>query len=177
MIIDEQCNVKLGSFGQARSTLSQPFNPLHLPINRYSSPESCHLRETTRMSGMTIHSCTYLLVIWKAGDIWSLGCVFFEMLKGSPLFDARDKNLLLSQVRFLLQLLKFLQMFSFTECKASNTDLMKYTLLNVIEPSKRESSIVDSLRSGSLVDISSDSIDLLKFMLIFEPSTRSHVCK
>lgn len=105
MIADENYNVKLGSFGQARSTLSQPFNPLYLPINRYSTPEACHLRETTRTSGMTSLSCTHIVVVWKAGDIWSLGCVFFEMLKGSPLFDAKDKTQLLSQVYFLIQFL------------------------------------------------------------------------
>jgi hypothetical protein len=36
---------------------------------------------------------------WKAGDIWSLGCVFAEMLKGTPLFDSKDKSALLSQVQ------------------------------------------------------------------------------
>jgi serine/threonine protein kinase len=81
-MIDESFNVKLGSFGIARSVLSMPYP--RTPVTRYTAPEHLYLSDL-KPSDL------------KASDIWSIGIVFAELLKGSPLFD--NKTHLLYQVR------------------------------------------------------------------------------
>ncbi len=82
--VDDSSNVTLGSFGSARSLYSQSFP--RATVTRYCSPENVYTTTELKPSEL------------KASDVWSLGIVFAEMLKGAPLFDAREKNALLGQV-------------------------------------------------------------------------------
>lgn len=82
---DSSGHMKLGSFSEARSLYSQPFS--RQLFSRYSAPENYYM-----LQDRPPH-------VWKAGDVWSAGLVFVEMLRLSPLFDAKDKYALLSQVR------------------------------------------------------------------------------
>lgn len=91
-MLDEACNLKLGSFSHARSLQSLPFSKTSPSI--YSSPENIYMSDTRNIN------------FWKAGDIWSsinlkyiffyihlVGCIFAEMLsEGIPIFELKDNN-------------------------------------------------------------------------------------
>jgi len=143
LLEDSNCGTKLGGFKYARSLFAQPFNPI--PVSPCTPPESIYMSESKPTS--------YL----KAGDIWSLGCVFAEMLLGAPLFNARDKGSLLSKI------------FSITECKPSTEDLSRFPFLNSIQADK-PTSLINIL--GSSPAAIPDALDLLKAMLTFDPGKR-----
>eukprot|EP01114_Cavostelium_apophysatum_P014472 TRINITY_DN3769_c0_g1_i1.p1 TRINITY_DN3769_c0_g1~~TRINITY_DN3769_c0_g1_i1.p1 ORF type:complete len:775 (-),score=174.06 TRINITY_DN3769_c0_g1_i1:32-2356(-) len=157
ILLDESYNIKLGSFGSALSSLSLTSIPTSVPIGRYSSPESC----LSDSFGSRRTSSE-----WKAGDMWSVGCVFYEMLKGACLFDARDKSQLLQQICSIL------------ECRPSASDVQRNPVLNSYAVPKSGckylTDYVDapSTNSSHSVEISPDATDLLRLMLRFDPMKR-----
>jgi serine/threonine protein kinase len=115
-----------------------------LNVNRYVSPENIYNNDM-KPSDL------------KAADIWSLGCVFAEMLKGAALFEARDKNVLLSQI------------FAVAECRPNSGLIARYPALNGV-PQVKSSPLAERFAG---IDVSEDAMDLLQSMLIFDPGTIS----
>jgi mitogen-activated protein kinase 15 len=75
IFIDSECHIKVGDFGLARSVAntkdgSSPVLTDYVATRWYRAPEI--------LLGSTKYS--------KAVDIWSLGCIFAELLTGKPLF-------------------------------------------------------------------------------------------
>lgn len=110
----------------------------------------------------------------------SLGCVFAEMLRGKPLFDSRDKSMLLSQI------------CTVTECRPTNADMSRFPLLNSIQiPSKDfsleehlrpqviygspTSSPTSSLTSSDGSEVPPETVDIVKNMLLFDPGKKFSV--
>jgi len=92
----------------------------------------------------------------KAGDIWSLGCVFVEMVKGTPLFTARDKTSLLSQI------------FTISDCKPTQADCSRFPILNSVQQTPKTISLEDIVKPV----LPSEGLELLKDMLAFDPAKR-----
>ena len=69
--------VKLGDFGVSKRILAQATTTLHTQVSTqvYSAPEVLGLDSNSETSNYT-----------NAVDIWSLGCVIFELLVGTKLF-------------------------------------------------------------------------------------------
>jgi len=69
--------VKLGDFGVSKRILAQATTTLHTQVSTqvYSAPEVLGLDSNSETSDYT-----------NAVDIWSLGCVIFELLVGTKLF-------------------------------------------------------------------------------------------
>jgi len=134
VLLDESFNVKLGSFVFAKSLYTKQYQPF--PFSRYCAPENVYNHEM-KPSEM------------KASDIWSLGVLFAEMLKGIALFDVRDKNAFLYQV------------FSITETRPNSSFIMRNPSLNSV-PSVKHLPLSDKFKG---YDISVEAFDLLKEMM------------
>ena len=69
--------VKLGDFGVSKRILAQSTTTLHTPVSTqlYSAPEVIGLDSNSETSNYT-----------NSVDIWSLGCVIYELLTGTKLF-------------------------------------------------------------------------------------------
>ena len=69
--------VKLGDFGVSKRILAQATTTLHTPVSTqfYSAPEVLGLDSNSETSNYT-----------NSVDIWSLGCVVYELLVGTKLF-------------------------------------------------------------------------------------------
>ena len=69
--------VKLGDFGVSKRILAQSTTTLHTPVSTqlYSAPEVLGLDSSSETSDYT-----------NSVDIWSLGCVIYELLVGTKLF-------------------------------------------------------------------------------------------
>ena len=69
--------VKLGDFGVSKRILAQATTTLHTPVSTqlYSAPEVLGLDSNSETSNYT-----------DSVDIWSLGCVAYELLVGTKLF-------------------------------------------------------------------------------------------
>jgi len=90
--------------------------------------------------------------------MWSVGCVLYEMLKGSALFDSKEKNTLLCQI------------CSVNDCKPSSAVTIRYPVLNSVRTQKT-SSLSDCLEDPA-VEVSSEAMDLLQALLQFDASRR-----
>ena len=74
--------VKLGDFGVSKRILAQATTTLHTQVSTqiYSAPEVLGLDSNSETSNYT-----------NSVDIWSLGCVIFELLVGTKLFLAEGQ--------------------------------------------------------------------------------------
>nr|KAG5704632.1 hypothetical protein BaRGS_025274 [Batillaria attramentaria] len=91
LLVNEDCHVRIGDFGMARGVNSQREEPSHymtqyVATRWYRAPEIL----------------LSLLEYGTAVDMWSVGCIFAEMLGRKHLFPGKDY---LSQVKLVLGLL------------------------------------------------------------------------
>eukprot|EP01117_Protostelium_nocturnum_P010135 TRINITY_DN3616_c0_g1_i4.p1 TRINITY_DN3616_c0_g1~~TRINITY_DN3616_c0_g1_i4.p1 ORF type:complete len:418 (-),score=112.47 TRINITY_DN3616_c0_g1_i4:18-1271(-) len=143
--------VSLGSFSSARSILNSR-SISHSQFSRYSPPEACFTNKASES-----HSAQY----WKGGDMWSLGVIFAEMLLGSPLVDARDKNGLLCNI-FLIR-----------DCRPSMEEIARFPALNsIFIPPESQSVSLSTLFAQKAPSVSQNAIDLLRKMISFNPENR-----
>ena len=80
ILINEDCEIKLCDFGLARGGLENELNPKdpkylteYVTMRYYRAPE------------LLLVNNYYSLAI----DMWSVGCIFAELLKRKPLFAAK----------------------------------------------------------------------------------------
>ena len=90
IFIDSECHIKVGDFGLARSVAntkegSSPVLTDYVATRWYRAPEI--------LLGSTKYS--------KAVDMWSLGCIFTELITGKPLFPGTST---LNQLNKVLEL-------------------------------------------------------------------------
>lgn len=101
-----------------------------------------------------------------AVDLWSVGCIFAEMLTGVPLFNGHTDQ---------EQLQKILRMFG-PPTKENWPSFQSYPSTKTLLPPESIRSeppmFQDYVRTTELSTLNSDGIDLLRRMLIYEPSKR-----
>lgn len=141
--MDENCNIKLGGFSRAR-TLHSPDSFSSLPYSTYLCPEALYKSEFFSYA--------------KAGDMWSIGCVFAEMIRRTPLFTAIDKPNLLKQI------------FAITQCQPDLHFLNQHNLQSYV--AQQTKSLENLVFNSSEIQGFESEFDLLCKLLIFDPARR-----
>jgi cyclin-dependent kinase len=149
-------DVKLADFGLARVE--------GIPVKKYS-----HEAVTLwyRPPDVICGSTNYGFQV----DMWSMGCIFAEMLTGAPLFNGHSDG---------EQLLKIFKLFG-TPTKDEWPGLLTCPNVKVIMSDARYAAQFDQhytsnfhefIRNSELCNLGEDGIELLKGMLQFQPSRR-----
>ncbi|KAL5598956.1 hypothetical protein BROUX41_003725 [Berkeleyomyces rouxiae] len=82
VFLGENNSVKLGDFGLSKMIKSQDFASTYVGTPYYMSPEICAAERYTLKS-----------------DIWSLGCIIYELCMRAPPFDARSHYQLVQKIK------------------------------------------------------------------------------
>ncbi|KAI8809100.1 hypothetical protein BJ742DRAFT_806292 [Cladochytrium replicatum] len=141
ILVNENCDLKIADFGLARVTESQMTG--YVSTRYYRAPE--------------------IMLTWQkydeAVDIWSVGCIFAEMLEGKPLFPGKDH----------------VHQFSIiTELLGSPPDDMVQTIasentLRFVQSLPRRERIPFPERFPT---VEPAALDMLEKMLVFDPRKR-----
>lgn len=86
LLLNSNCDLKICDFGLARPTLENEFMTEYVVTRWYRAPE------------LLLNSADYTAAI----DIWSVGCIYMELINRKPLFAGRDH---VHQLRLLTELL------------------------------------------------------------------------
>lgn len=84
LILNTNCDLKICDFGLARVTSENHFMTEYVVTRWYRAPE------------LLLKSHGYTAAI----DVWSVGCIFMEMVNRKPLFPGRDQ---VHQLRLLME--------------------------------------------------------------------------
>ncbi|GKV08242.1 hypothetical protein SLEP1_g19904 [Rubroshorea leprosula] len=84
LLLNANCDLKICDFGLARPTAENEFMTEYVVTRWYRAPE------------LLLNSSDYTAAI----DVWSVGCVFMELINRKPLFPGRDH---VHQMRLLTQ--------------------------------------------------------------------------
>ncbi|KAJ3190103.1 MAPK protein hog1 [Gaertneriomyces sp. JEL0708] len=141
ILVNENCDLKICDFGLARVTESQMTG--YVSTRYYRAPE--------------------IMLTWQkydeAVDIWSVGCIFAEMLEGKPLFPGKDH---VNQFSIITELL------GTPPDDVIQTICSENTLRFVQSLPKREK-IPFSQRFPTADPL---AVDILEKMLVFDPQKR-----
>jgi serine/threonine protein kinase len=137
----------------------------------YWAPELAILQE----KGYTVKNFD-----WKKCDIWSLGCVLAELLRGGePLFTSNNSLELISEIlrirecyphrndEYLIEPCFSLINLSQSQCQLKN--LVEYVPQNQLSISKNQKAV---LKNTTTPDLSERCLTLLSKMLAFKPDDR-----
>ncbi|XWS71774.1 hypothetical protein CRYUN_Cryun03dG0167600 [Craigia yunnanensis] len=86
LLLNANCDLKICDFGLARTTAENEFMTEYVVTRWYRAPE------------LLLNSSDYTVAI----DVWSVGCIFMELLNRKPLFPGKDH---VHQMRLLTELL------------------------------------------------------------------------
>ncbi|KAK2643260.1 hypothetical protein Ddye_025023 [Dipteronia dyeriana] len=86
LLLNANCDLKICDFGLARPTSENEFMTEYVVTRWYRAPE------------LLLNSSEYTAAI----DVWSVGCIFMELMNRKPLFPGKDH---MHQMRLLLELL------------------------------------------------------------------------
>lgn len=86
LLLNANCDLKICDFGLARPTSENEFMTEYVVTRWYRAPE------------LLLNSSDYTAAI----DVWSVGCIFMELMNRSPLFPGKDH---VHQMRLLTELL------------------------------------------------------------------------
>ncbi|KAJ6424638.1 hypothetical protein OIU84_025418 [Salix udensis] len=86
LLLNANCDLKICDFGLARPTSENEFMTEYVVTRWYRAPE------------LLLNSSEYTSAI----DVWSVGCIFMELMNRKPLFPGRDN---VHQMRLLTELL------------------------------------------------------------------------
>lgn len=87
-MLNSNCDLKIIDFGLARPTLESDFMTEYVVTRWYRAPE------------LLLNSSDYTSAI----DVWSVGCIFMELMNKKPLFPGKDhvhQMRLLTEVRLM----------------------------------------------------------------------------
>ncbi|KAI4334448.1 hypothetical protein L6164_019142 [Bauhinia variegata] len=86
LLVNANCDLKICDFGLARPTMANDFMTEYVVTRWYRAPE------------LLLNSSDYTSAI----DVWSVGCIFMELMNKKPLFPGKDH---VHQMRLLTELL------------------------------------------------------------------------
>ncbi|XP_030968239.1 mitogen-activated protein kinase 3 [Quercus lobata] len=86
LLLNANCDLKICDFGLARPTAENEFMTEYVVTRWYRAPE------------LLLNSSDYTAAI----DVWSVGCIFMELMTRKPLFPGKDH---VNQMRLLIELL------------------------------------------------------------------------
>lgn len=89
LLLNANCDLKICDFGLARPTAENEFMTEYVVTRWYRAPE------------LLLNSSDYTAAI----DVWSVGCIFMELMNRKPLFAGKDhvhQMRLLTEVRWSL---------------------------------------------------------------------------
>lgn len=86
LLLNANCDLKICDFGLARVTSESDFMTEYVVTRWYRAPE------------LLLNSSDYTTAI----DVWSVGCIFMELMDRKPLFPGRDH---VHQLRLLMELI------------------------------------------------------------------------
>ncbi|KAL3839971.1 hypothetical protein ACJIZ3_024562 [Penstemon smallii] len=142
LLLNANCDLKICDFGLARVTSETDFMTEYVVTRWYRPPE------------LLLNSSDYTAAI----DIWSVGCIFMELMDRKPLFPGRDH---VHQLRLLMELIGTP---SEAELGSLNENAKRY--IRQLPPYHRQSFTEKFPRVHPL------AIDLVEKMLTFDPRQR-----
>lgn len=74
LLLNANCDLKIGDFGLARTSSENEFMTEYVVTRWYRAPE------------LLLNSSEYSAAI----DVWSVGCIFMELMNRKPLFAGKD---------------------------------------------------------------------------------------
>ncbi|XP_055915090.1 extracellular signal-regulated kinase 7 [Eupeodes corollae] len=158
VLIDTKCNCKLADFGLARSVSYQQMRDAATDANESLEPMLTDYVATRwyRAPEILIASKRYT----KGIDMWSLGCILGEMIRGKPIFQG---NSTVDQIEKIVSALP----------EVTEKDIISVgagfgsALLSKTIPGKSTTTL-DEL----LIDGTTDANDLVKRLLVLDPMAR-----
>ncbi|MFQ6653190.1 hypothetical protein Gotur_024718 [Gossypium turneri] len=143
LLLNANCDLKIGDFGLARATSETDFMTEYVVTRWYRAPE------------LLLNCSEYTAAI----DIWSVGCILGEIMTRQPLFPGKDY---VHQLRLITELIGSPDDSSLGFLRSENArryvrQLPQYPKQNF---------------SARFPNSSSGAVDLLEKMLIFDPHRR-----
>nr|QGT52224.1 mitogen-activated protein kinase 18 [Pyrus x bretschneideri] len=142
LLLNANCDLKICDFGLARVTSETDFMTEYVVTRWYRAPE------------LLLNSSDYTAAI----DVWSVGCVFMELMDRKPLFPGRDH---VHQLRLLMELIGTP---SEAELQFLNENAKRY--IRQLPLYRRQSF------TEKFPHVHPSAIDLVEKMLTFDPTRR-----
>lgn len=101
LLLNANCDLKICDFGLARTTSETDFMTEYVVTRWYRAPE------------LLLNCSEYTAAI----DVWSVGCIFMELLNREPLFPGRDY---VQQLRLITEVNSLHSNLCSTACKLIN---------------------------------------------------------
>ncbi|XP_047341399.1 mitogen-activated protein kinase homolog MMK2-like [Impatiens glandulifera] len=143
LLINVNCSLKIGDFGLARITSETDFMTEYVVTRWYRAPE------------LLLNCSEYTAAI----DIWSVGCIFGEIMTNQPLFPGKDY---VHQLKLITELIGSPDDASLGFLRSNNA--RRYVRQLPQYPKQQISSKFPSKPPGA--------VDLLEKMLVFDPNRR-----
>ena len=103
LLLNANCDLKICDFGLARPTAENEYMTEYVVTRWYRAPE------------LLLNSSDYTAAI----DVWSVGCIYMELMNRKPLFPGKDhvhQMRLLTEVRSNIKVNLLLRMFKSLIC-------------------------------------------------------------
>ncbi|CAK8539356.1 unnamed protein product [Lathyrus sativus] len=143
LLLNGNCDLKIGDFGLARTTSETDFMTEYVVTRWYRAPE------------LLLNCSEYTSAI----DVWSVGCIFAEIMTRQPLFPGKDY---VHQLRLITELIGSPDESSLGFLRSENA---KRYLRQLPQFGKQN-------LSAKIPLMSAEPLDLLEKMLIFDPDKR-----
>ncbi|KAF7137624.1 hypothetical protein RHSIM_Rhsim07G0011800 [Rhododendron simsii] len=143
LLLNANCDLKIGDFGLARTTSETDFMTEYVVTRWYRAPE------------LLLNCSEYTAAI----DIWSVGCILGEVMTRQPLFPGKDY---VHQLRLITELIGSPDDASLGFLRSDNA--RRYVRQLPQYPRQQFSTRFPNMSPGAL--------DLLEKMLVFDPTRR-----
>jgi len=143
LLLNANCDLKIGDFGLARTTSETDFMTEYVVTRWYRAPE------------LLLNCSEYTAAI----DVWSVGCILGEIVTREPLFPGRDY---VHQLRLITELIGSPDDASLGFLRSDNARRYVRQL-----PQCRKQQF-----STKFPSMSPGALDLLEKMLVFDPNKR-----
>ncbi|KAF3962271.1 hypothetical protein ACB098_10G125600 [Castanea mollissima] len=143
LLLNANCDLKIGDFGLARTTSETDFMTEYVVTRWYRAPE------------LLLNCSEYTAAI----DVWSVGCILGEIMTREPLFPGKDY---VHQLRLITELIGSPDDASLGFLRSDNARRYVRQL-----PQCRKQQL-----SARFPSMSPGALDLLEKMLVFDPTKR-----